>query len=93
MDGKEVAESNYEAKSGSTVITLKTAYIEGLTLGKHTITVLYTNGQADGYFYITVMSDAPATGDTANVALWSGIALISLAAAAALVLGKKRLSV
>ena len=93
VDGKEVAESNYEAKSGSTVITLKTAYIEGLTLGKHTITVLYTNGQADGYFYITVMSDAPATGDTANVALWSGIALISLAAAAALILGKKRLSV
>ena len=93
VDGKEVAESNYEAKSGSTVITLKTAYIEGLTLGKHTITVLYTNGQADGYFYITVMSDAPATGDSAQVAAWSSIALISLAAAAALVLGKKRLSV
>ena len=93
VDGKEVAQSNYEARQGSTVITLKTAYIEGLTQGKHTITVLYTNGQADGYFYITVMADAPATGDSANVALWSSIALISLAAAAALVLGKKRFSV
>ena len=93
IDGKSLDTKHYTSASGSTIIKLKVSYLEGLTVGTHTIKILYTDGAAAGSFTIAPKAESPATGDTANVALWSSIALISLAAAAALVLGKKRFSV
>lgn len=96
IDGKTVDTALYTSASGSTIIMLKASYLEGMTVGSHTIEILYTDGAAAGSFSIApapATGNSPATGDSGQVALWSSIALISLAAAAALVLGKKRFTV
>ncbi|MGI5990351.1 MAG: InlB B-repeat-containing protein, partial [Lachnospiraceae bacterium] len=52
IDGSEVAQSDYSAASGSTVVTTTAAYAESLALGQHTLTVQYTDGSATGTFYV-----------------------------------------
>ena len=47
VDGSVVDSSNYTAVSGSTVLTLKASYIGTLTDGSHTITFVYTDGEAN----------------------------------------------
>lgn len=47
IDGEEVAKENYTAVSGSTVVTLKAAYVNTLSAGTHTVTVNYTDGKAE----------------------------------------------
>lgn len=44
IDGKAVDSENYTAVSGSTIITWKAEYLNTLSAGKHTLTVLYTDG-------------------------------------------------
>ena len=44
VDDKEVAADQYEAKSGSVVVTLKSGYLQGLSNAKHTITALFDDG-------------------------------------------------
>ena len=46
-DGSGVDSSNYTAVSGSTVLTLKASYLGTLTDGSHTITFVYTDGEAN----------------------------------------------
>ena len=53
VDGKAVDADCYTAENGSTVITLKAEYLETLAAGKHTLTVLYTDGKATGTFTVT----------------------------------------
>ena len=91
-----VSARRYPNATSSTIIMLKASYLEGMTVGSHTIEILYTDGAAAGSFSIApapATGNSPATGDSGQVALWSSIALISLAAAAAWVLGKKRFTV
>lgn len=45
MDGVVVASSNYTTAPGSTIITIKAAYLETLNAGSHTITAIYTDGE------------------------------------------------
>ena len=52
VDGATVATTNYTAKSGSTIITLKPAYLETLSLGKHTLRVNFTDGYATADFTV-----------------------------------------
>ncbi len=78
VDGKDLKPGDYEAESGSTIITLKRAYLETLAEGKHTITVLYTDGSASGTFVIESIDSAaahemPDTGDGENLMLWLAI--------------------
>ena len=71
-------------------------YGKNTDVGTGTVTVTMKGnyaGEAKVTFTIAPVPDSPATGDTADVALWGGLALLSLAAAAALVLGKKRFTV
>ncbi|MBO5069403.1 MAG: right-handed parallel beta-helix repeat-containing protein, partial [Roseburia sp.] len=42
MDGKEVAVANYDVKEGSTILTLKPAFLETLAVGNHTVVLNYT---------------------------------------------------
>jgi len=44
MDGVIVAESNYTAVEGSTVITFKAEYLNSLTPGRHIVTINYEGG-------------------------------------------------
>ena len=85
MDGKAVDAANYTVKSGSTIITLKPDYLNTLSVGKHTLTVIYTDGEATGEFEIlkktettTPETTTPQTGDNSNVGLW--ITLLFVAA-------------
>ena len=47
VDGKAIDEDNYTVVFVSTVITLKTEYLETFPVGKHTLTVQYTDGAAN----------------------------------------------
>ena len=44
VDNTLVDNSNYTSKSGSTIITLKDAYLKTLSVGKHTLKVTFTDG-------------------------------------------------
>lgn len=90
VDGKEVDKRYYDAKSGSTIITLKESYLKKLSAGKHTITVVYTNGETSGTFQIKSASDVPATGDNSNILFWTSSMTISLAALALLLVQRKK---
>lgn len=105
VDGKAVDADCYTAESGSTVITLKAGYLETLAAGEHTLTVLYTNGEAVGTFVIAEKPAKPAgpaaddgdedvvaqTGDSADIAPWIALILISVVSmTAAVVIRRKR---
>ena len=79
VGGKNVDKANYEAKSGSTVITLKTSYLDTLAAGEYTLTVVYTNGSTDGTFKIAAKATTPPTGDSSNIMLFGSMLTISLA--------------
>ena len=78
VDGKRISESQYTAKKGSTVITLKSAYLNTLKTGEHTITIHFDDGKAEGSFTVLNASDDsnPNTGD--NIHLWTALLFVSL---------------
>ena len=41
------AAGDYDAKAGSTIVTLKAATIENLSVGTHTISILFDDGKAE----------------------------------------------
>ncbi len=53
IDGAVISTQNYTAASGSTMITLKSDYLNTLTAGQYTIVVIYTDGEAQGTFTIS----------------------------------------
>ena len=77
VDGVDVDKANYEATSGSTIITLRASYLETLAVGEHTITVNYIDGSTNGTFKIEAKSSDLVTGDNNNIWLWFTIASIS----------------
>ncbi len=52
IDGTLIDPKNYTAKSGSTVITLKTDYLKTLSVGAHNLTVVYTDGECSTNFEV-----------------------------------------
>ena len=77
VDGKRISESRYTAKKGSTVITLKNAFLNTLKTGEHTITIHFDDGKAEGSFTILdASSDNPNTGD--SIHLWTALLFVSL---------------
>ncbi|WP_138268424.1 X2-like carbohydrate binding domain-containing protein [Anaerofustis stercorihominis] len=79
IDGKAVDEKNYTVKSGSTIITLKPEYLNTLSVGKHTLTVIYTDGEVTGEFEILDKNKiiTPETGDDNNIGLWTILSIIA----------------
>ena len=65
MDGALVDASNYDAKSGSTIVTLKESYLSSLPAGDHTMTFVYDDGEVSADFAIagTNTSENPETPD------------------------------
>lgn len=82
VDGKLLAEKSYTVASGSTVVTLKKAFLQTLGLGKHTVTILFEDGQAEATFQIsnTLDTSNPETGDSFPMGLW--ITALTLSSAA-----------
>ena len=52
VDGNLIDKSNYTAKEGSTIITLKASYLNTLSAGTHTVEILWTDGSASTTFAI-----------------------------------------
>ena len=77
IDGQKVPTDNYTVKEGSTIITLKSSYIQSLKTGGHNYTIVSASKQVDGSFNV---SKAPKTGDGASMIVW--ILLLLLAAVA-----------
>ena len=90
VDNKVVDSKHYTAESGSTVITLKASYLDTLSTGKHTLTVVYTDGETSCEFSIAAKSTTPATGDNFNILLWTSVMIISLAAITVLLIEQKK---
>ena len=53
VDGKDLDASNYTVKEGSTIVTLNAAYLNTLSVGKHTLSIVSANGTATTEFTIT----------------------------------------
>lgn len=53
VDGNDLDASNYTVKEGSTIVTLNAAYLNTLSVGKHTLSVVSANGTATTEFTIT----------------------------------------
>lgn len=106
VDGALITADKYTAVSGSTVITLKNDYLDTLSVGKHTLTVVYNDGECSTEFEIKAApsggettpanpsegnTDSPKTGDTSNLTLWIVLLLVSGGAAVGTTLvGKKK---
>ena len=90
VNGYEVAEQYYDAKAGSTIITLKQSYLKNLTARKHTITVLYTDGEATAEFTVQAKATTPATGDDSGIMIWTAVFFISTMSLTALVVYQKK---
>ena len=52
VDGKKVAFNNYTTESGSVIVKLKPGYLNGLKLGKHTITAEFNDGSVEAGFKV-----------------------------------------
>ena len=89
VDGKALTKgTDYLVKKGSTIVTLKAAYLEKLSVGAHTVTLQFDNGKAETKLTIkaaaapaantsSTSSGTPQTGDPAMTALWTLMAAIS----------------
>lgn len=80
VDGKDLDASNYTVKEGSTIVTLKAEYLETLSVGKHTLSIVSDTGTATTEFTIkaaavTDDTQSPQTGDDSNIALWIAVLL------------------
>ena len=52
VDSTLIGNDKYTAVSGSTVVTLKKDYLETLSVGKHTLSVVYTDGECTTEFEV-----------------------------------------
>ncbi len=103
IDGKTVDKANYTVTEGSTIITLKPEYMDTLKAGKHTLKAIFKDGSAEVKF--TVLEGAkvevsapaadadklnPSTGANDFVGVAAALAVLSVGAAAALTMKKKK---
>lgn len=117
IDGNIVADTAFDAESGSTVITFHKDFMNTLTVGSHTIVVNFTDGTATTALTVKAAENpgkdpgktpgessnettdktpgtaSPATGDNADLFLWSALLLLSGTAVVTLVTLKKKKSV
>jgi hypothetical protein len=77
---------HYTAEAGGTVITLNAAYLETLSTGEHTITIVYTDGEAEGSFVIDAESAVSTTGNGSNIMLYGIVFAVGLAVLLVLIL-------
>ncbi len=90
VDGEVVDKEHYDAQTPGTTVTLDPEFLEQLPVGEHTITVVYTDGEASGSFWTQIKPATPATGDEFDVLLHSIVLAVSFAALVVLVLTSKK---
>ena len=96
LDGVElVKDVDYTAEKGSTVVTLKPETLEKLSVGEHTVTVLFDNGEVNTTLTVLAANSqdatSPQTGDNSHMGLWIALMMFSLCGlAATFFIGKKK---
>ena len=99
LDGKElVKDKDYTVKKGSTIVTLAPETLEKLSVGEHTVTVLFDNGEVNTALTIlesekesTPSGTSPKTEDNSNLVWWFGLMALSLLGITAMFLyGRKK---
>lgn len=66
VDGKVIDPANYEAKEGSTIITLKAEYLKTLATGSHTFAIVWNNGIAGTNFTVAANTSGNNSGNNNN---------------------------
>lgn len=66
VDRAHLPESNYDLRSGSTIITLSSAYLDKLSSGTHELTAWYSDG-GNGIATFTVAGEEPGIGDAGAI--------------------------
>ena len=87
VEGKTIDKSCYIAEEGSIEVYLKAVYLRTLAAGKHTVTILSSQGNTTAEFTIGGLNTAPKTFD-AGVAVYGVTAVLSLGGMAWM--GKKK---
>lgn len=83
VDSKLLSADQYTAESGSTVVTLKGSFLKTLSVGKHTLTVVYSDGDCSASFEVkaaqtgTGKDKVPKTGDSGSLIVFSAVLLVS----------------
>ncbi len=92
IDGKALDSKYFTAKEGTNV-TLKSAFLQKLGTGKHTITILFEDGQAEGAFKVSAALDTtnPDTSDNFRMGLWMSLMGLSLTGAMSLFVLRKKI--
>ena len=66
VDGKVIDPANYDAKEGSTIITLKAEYLKTLATGSHTFAIVWNNGIAGTNFTVAANTSGNNSGNNNN---------------------------
>ncbi|BCK77932.1 hypothetical protein MM35RIKEN_01240 [Vescimonas fastidiosa] len=93
VDGKRlIAGKDYTAKSGSTIVTLSKDYLATLSVGQHTLTVVFNDGYGEATFAVTPdnTTNNPQTGDHSGIVLAVVVLLVSGGALTVLGIAKKK---
>lgn len=96
LDGKDlVKDVDYTVEKGSTIVTLKPETLEKLSVGEHTVTVLFDNGEVNTTLTVLAANSqdatSPQTGDNSHLGLWIALMMFSLLGiAATLLFGRKK---
>ena len=89
VDGKALSASDYEAAAGSLVLTLKAAYLETLSAGKHEITVSFDDGTAATSLTVREAGVPAPDTDDLSAGLWPILAILAVAGLALLPLKRR----
>ena len=77
IDDMEVLLSEREVKSGSVIVTIKASRLQKLSIGYHTIEVVFDDGSVKTELKVEPNPDSPATGDSRTTALWAALTVLT----------------
>ena len=91
LDGKTLTGgTDYTAREGSTVVTLKAAMLQSRSLGAHTVTIHFDNGNVQTRLTVRAASKTPRTGDESSAGLWLAAAALSALGLGALTIPNRK---
>ncbi len=102
LDGSALDVANYETRAGSTIVTLKAAFLDTLGEGQHTITVRSNGGSASATFTVAKAQAAvddstaqnpnniPNTGDDSGIFVWVLAAAVAVVCMVVVLVIKRR---
>ncbi|HAQ29269.1 MAG TPA: hypothetical protein DCQ76_06065, partial [Ruminococcaceae bacterium] len=64
VDGSTVSADNYTVSSETAAITLKAEYLNTLSVGKHTVTIVFNDGECSAEFEVKAAENTPTTVNT-----------------------------